>query len=200
MLIKGLSFNSTTAPNDYKFNGVQYETHNNLFNYLATYRSYDPAIAKWNQLDPMNQFYNGYFAYGGNPVSLADPLGLTVDYITRNGGGDAGDRVTESNYVPFTDAFDGRRIGGFGYTPRSRLKQTRNIEAYNSLPPEVIDVIGPLLSGEQIAAGISLNAWFRETPKGGVFQGYQIIVDGNSIWTDENGNVEGGGVDFLEIF
>ena len=74
MLIEGLSFNSSSVPNDYKFNGVHYETHNNLFNYLATYRSYDPAIAKWNQMDPMNQFSNGYFAYGGNPVSLADPM------------------------------------------------------------------------------------------------------------------------------
>ena len=76
MLIEGLSSVSKYAPSNYKFNGDYYETHKELYNYLTPYRTYEPAIARGNQTDPINEFSNGYFAFGGNPVSISDPTGL----------------------------------------------------------------------------------------------------------------------------
>ena len=69
MLIEGLSYHSRTNPSESKFNGDWYEGGNNLYDYFTPYRSYDPAIERWNQIDPLHENANGYFAFGGNPVS-----------------------------------------------------------------------------------------------------------------------------------
>ncbi|MCB9052189.1 MAG: hypothetical protein H6556_22360 [Lewinellaceae bacterium] len=75
----------TVAPeNKHLYNGKElngdYEI--NLMDYGA--RWYDPAIGRWNAVDPMAEEYYPYSPYNytlGNPISLIDPNGMSVDDI-----------------------------------------------------------------------------------------------------------------------
>jgi RHS repeat-associated protein len=61
----------------YRFNGIEHSEELGLD--LAPFRSYDPAIGRWLQIDPMaeNHFnLNPYNHVMNNPMSYSDPLGL----------------------------------------------------------------------------------------------------------------------------
>src|SRR5689334_15387903 len=52
--------------------------------YLATFRTYDPALGRWLSRDPLrnaeeSQGPNLYAYVGNNPVNLIDPLGLCCE-------------------------------------------------------------------------------------------------------------------------
>ena len=157
MLIEGLSYVSNNSnPSKYKFNGISYETSNDLYNYMAPFRSYDPSIAKWNQLDPMNQFQNGYIAFGGNPVLLVDPLGLSANY-----GSSKSDFATMDAISPRDNrGKNGGCPGGIGFTSAEGVEYSsselhsyfENMRFYNSLPDEVKDALGTDAAG--FAGGI----------------------------------------------
>jgi RHS repeat-associated protein len=53
--------------------------------YSTTFRSYDPQIGRFHQVDPLAEltFGVGTYVFGlNNPISFNDPLGLTSDTIT----------------------------------------------------------------------------------------------------------------------
>ncbi len=114
MLIEGLSSVSKYAPSNYKFNGDYYETRNELYNYLTPFRTYDPSIARWNQIDPINEFSNGYFAYGGNPVSFSDPTGLKNQW--GNKGNDQGDEPRHKPIDPNDNPYSGGGLYASSYS------------------------------------------------------------------------------------
>ena len=63
----------------YKFNGI--ERNDDLGLDLAFYRSYDPTIGRWMQIDPMAEKYPGMTPYNGmgnNPILYSDPMGDTL--------------------------------------------------------------------------------------------------------------------------
>ena len=74
MLNTSLSWHLTN--NQYKYQGKEYlNTLNyNVLDFGA--RMYEPAIARFTTRDPIMQFNNGYFALGGNPVIMIDPIGM----------------------------------------------------------------------------------------------------------------------------
>lgn len=55
----------------------EWNTEYGLNEYDFGARSYDPASIRWSVMDPAEQFYNPYFAMGGNPVVGTDPDGTT---------------------------------------------------------------------------------------------------------------------------
>lgn len=53
--------------------------------FVAEYRSYDPAIGRWLQIDPKaSERESPYVGFGNRPNFFIDPLGDTVRLITEN--------------------------------------------------------------------------------------------------------------------
>ena len=64
----------------YRYNGKEFDQATNLYDYGARY--YDPAIARWGQIDPLADQYAPYSSYNyvlGNPIKLVDPDGMAVE-------------------------------------------------------------------------------------------------------------------------
>ena len=72
---------ATVAPEDqYRYNGKELDEATGLYDYGARY--YDPAIARWGQVDPLAEQYASYSPYNyvlGNPIALFDPDGMKVE-------------------------------------------------------------------------------------------------------------------------
>ncbi len=69
----------TNPSTDYLYNGMERVGELDLNVYSAAFRTYDPALGRWWQQDPMQDAMPGLSAYHqtyGNPVSYRDPLGL----------------------------------------------------------------------------------------------------------------------------
>ncbi len=83
----GGTFNSsaTSPENLYKYNGM--EEQKEFESYLTDYRTYDPWLGRWGQIDPkVNEFESPYAGMSNNPLKFADPLGDTVIYFIDNEG------------------------------------------------------------------------------------------------------------------
>jgi RHS repeat-associated protein len=66
------------VPNNYKFNGIEEQDELGLNVYQAFFRTMDPTIGRWWQIDPkVDNYYSQtpYNAMGNNPVNITDPLG-----------------------------------------------------------------------------------------------------------------------------
>ena len=62
----------------YKYNGIEEVDDFGLDLSFAMYRTLDPAIGRWLQIDPMAEkygFMNPYNSMGNNPMSFSDPNG-----------------------------------------------------------------------------------------------------------------------------
>jgi RHS repeat-associated protein len=69
----------TARDNRYKFNGIERVTDLGLNMDLAPFRSYDPAIGRWWQADPLAALApeQSPYRFGFNsPMNFGDPLGL----------------------------------------------------------------------------------------------------------------------------
>ncbi len=69
----------TNPTNDYLYNGMERVGELDLNVYSAAFRTYDPALGRWWQQDPMQDAMPSLSAYHqtyGNPVNYRDPLGL----------------------------------------------------------------------------------------------------------------------------
>jgi RHS repeat-associated protein len=80
MHLEGIGQDSTAPAQAYRYNGKELDEATGLYDYGARY--YDPAIARWGQIDPLADQYAPYSPYNyvlGNPISLVDPDGMRVD-------------------------------------------------------------------------------------------------------------------------
>ncbi len=67
----------TARDNRYKFNGIERVPDFGLNMDLAPFRSYDPAIGRWWQADPIAKAWESpYAAMFNSPLNWADPMGL----------------------------------------------------------------------------------------------------------------------------
>ena len=82
--------------NDYLNNGMERVDDLSLNVYSAAFRTYDPALGRWWQQDPMQDAMPGLSSYHqtfGNPVAFADPLGLFPEGgVNRHMGESAGEQ------------------------------------------------------------------------------------------------------------
>jgi len=73
----------------YRYNGKELVEDIGLYDYGA--RWYDPAVARWNAVDPLADQFAAHSPYNyvmGNPISLVDPDGRAPDWIkTTNDDG-----------------------------------------------------------------------------------------------------------------
>ena len=69
---------------DYLYNGKEFEEDLDLNWYDYGARYYDPALGRWNAVDPLAEKYAGWSPYCytlNNPVLLIDPDGRAADWI-----------------------------------------------------------------------------------------------------------------------
>ncbi len=76
----GLTFNEyqnqEEQGNDFLYNGIELQTDLGWDNYLAEFRSYDPSLGRFMQIDPVIKLHESPYAWNtNNPISFADPLG-----------------------------------------------------------------------------------------------------------------------------
>lgn len=75
----GLQINrgAITNSNEWLYNGNELENEIGLFLYATEFRSLDPQIGRWWQIDPLNFTCNtGYSSMSNNPISNSDHNGL----------------------------------------------------------------------------------------------------------------------------
>ena len=86
MQMKGSWMENPGRESKYLFNGIERNEDLGLNWDLATFRSYDPAIGRWMQVDPRAEKYYGITPYNGmgnNPISIADPAGDTLRAVSE---------------------------------------------------------------------------------------------------------------------
>lgn len=73
--LKGLLY----PENKKKYNGIEFNDDLDLDQYDANYRTLDPQIGRWKEIDPKpNSSISPYSAMGNNPILNSDPLGDTI--------------------------------------------------------------------------------------------------------------------------
>lgn len=81
----GLTFNSykSGVKNDYLYNGGNERQDELDLNVdFARYRTYDPAIGRWWQVDPIEKYHESPYAWvTNNPILYNDPFGLDTTFI-----------------------------------------------------------------------------------------------------------------------
>ena len=76
--------NGTSTENRYRYNGKELNEALGLYDYGA--RWYDPATARWLQIDPLADQYAAYSPYNytmNNPIRFIDPNGMYVEEGSR---------------------------------------------------------------------------------------------------------------------
>jgi len=94
---------SNYRPNKHKYNGIEFNNDFDLNPYEAFYRTLDPQIGRFLQIDPKTIFAEGlYNAMGNNPVNNTDWLGnyftwanQTVQGTYTNLRKENGNRISE---------------------------------------------------------------------------------------------------------
>jgi len=69
---------ATALINPYQYNGIDHVNEFGLDWNMATYRSHDPGIGQWGQVDPQAEYLYGmspYCAMNNNPIRYNDPNG-----------------------------------------------------------------------------------------------------------------------------
>ncbi len=91
---KGAWMDTPDKEVNYKYNGIELASDLGLNVNLATFRTLDPAIGRWWQVDPKGEYLHGYSPYSAmnnNPITYYDPDGdiapLVWAAIAIAGGG-----------------------------------------------------------------------------------------------------------------
>lgn len=81
-----VSANSNSVASKFKYNGIELEESLGLNLYEMSFRQYDPAIGRFNSIDPVTHYsMSTYTAFDNNPVFWADPSGANAVYNWDDG-------------------------------------------------------------------------------------------------------------------
>ena len=81
------------AGDRYQYNSIENLSLSNALLYAAHYRTLDPSLGRWLQVDPASESFYGltpYNSMGNNPIAIVDPLGdfiFVIPQISFSGGG-----------------------------------------------------------------------------------------------------------------
>ena len=86
--------------NNYQtFQGVEHEEALGLNVYEMDFRQYDPAIARWNGIDPILHYeYSPYQAFDNNPIFWSDPSGADGEHYNWETGRYENDKGEEVSF------------------------------------------------------------------------------------------------------
>ncbi|MBO9594006.1 MAG: ParB N-terminal domain-containing protein [Niabella sp.] len=126
LIQKGISSSAVGAStNKFKYNSIEQTDVLGLNQLEAFFRTMDPQIGRWLQIDPKpNVFESPFAAMGNNPIFNRDPLGDTVidgRYYENNKNGGVLDEVFVSSqrHKPESSAGTFMPMGLFGMGPMS---------------------------------------------------------------------------------
>ncbi len=81
-----LGSDNISPANPRKYNGIELEKHFGLEMDETFFRTHDPQLGRFNQIDPKFSYpLSPYAAMANNPVLFSDPLGDTTQVYSRNG-------------------------------------------------------------------------------------------------------------------
>lgn len=102
----------TNQPNEYLYQGKEWQTQLALNIYDFHARQYDPSTGRMIGADPANQYVSPYIGMGNNPVMMIDPDGRVSvwstieDMFEKNTGGSSTDFI----HGPLTDYYIAQQI------------------------------------------------------------------------------------------
>jgi RHS repeat-associated protein len=96
--------------NKYKYNGKEQDKFGDFTTLDYGARFYDPAIARWNTVDPLAEDFPSWTQYHyvhNNPILLVDPTGMNADWFQSESGNliwqDKSDETLTINGEKFTN-------------------------------------------------------------------------------------------------
>jgi RHS repeat-associated protein len=123
--------------NKYLYNGMEYVDDLNLNIYSAFFRSYDPTIGRWWQMDPKSEKYmewSPYHAMGNNPISISDPLG--DEWKTQEDKDHADQISARLSYIDKVYARDEKRLESRIAKAEAKGKE-KNVEKLSGKKDEI---------------------------------------------------------------
>ena len=102
-----------TNENTWLFNGQELQNELGLNWYAFSMRCYDPAVGRWFEQDPYNEFFSPYVGIGNNPVNFVDPTGGFIQgHGFAVGSPNATNTYSSYNTLPVPYGFPESSSGG----------------------------------------------------------------------------------------
>ncbi len=148
--------------NRFKYNGIEFDEDLGLNAYEAFYRTLDPTIARWWQIDPKveegQETISPYVSMGNNPAKFGDPLGDLFDITIQGAQNSSVTIKTDLINVKVDVGFLGINFGGNHSISGEGVLQAGLDLAGIADPTGIADGINAGLSlknGDWLGAGIS---------------------------------------------
>ena len=110
----------TGYENKYKYNGKELEDDHNLNWYHYGARYYDPQLARWHTVDPIDELHSPYCYVANMPIRATDPDGTSIDIDENNaitGFTDDGSNLIRKTDVEGNSNFVSSEEGYLKYNP-----------------------------------------------------------------------------------
>ena len=96
--------------NLYQYNGIELNDDFGLNWNMAMFRTYDPSIGRWGQVDPLAQLFlevSAYNGMGNNPIIFNDPLGLAPEGSEGREEGRVSTKKKkgDDDWIPFVNTY-----------------------------------------------------------------------------------------------
>jgi RHS repeat-associated protein len=145
---------ANTLENKHKYNGIEYENSFDINIGEAFFRTHDPQLGRWWQIDPKpNASISQYASMENNPIRFIDPLGDTI--VLPN----EADRTAMLGYL-------NRALGGdhFSFNDKNQLQFTGNIKDFKGDKKDLVNgMLGVM--GADYTATIKMSGFTAEETK-----------------------------------
>ena len=128
-------FESTSSVQPYKYNGKELDRSKGLDWYDYGARMYDPALGRWNAVDPKAEKYYAMSPYNyclNNPMRFVDPTGMDPEEDSEedNEKDPKKDprKQSRSGLKKYTDLFFGYLLYQMGMHPDQRFSENRAVQ------------------------------------------------------------------------